>query len=122
VGRFGFNEGKSPQRTAYATGQYQHIGECELANLRSWIFGRCVRRLRSRRFRKLCLGRWRLDGFLFGGLLLFFLRGFLNLLHFIFFSHQKYSCVSPETENKLTIVVSMVQPATLGRFAMRPIR
>jgi hypothetical protein len=62
------------------------------------------------------LGRWRLGGLLFGGLLLFVLRGFLNLLHFIFFSHQKYSYGSPETENKLTIVPSMAQAPTLGRF------
>ena len=98
----GFNKAKRP-----ATGggtlraKCQHIGGCVLANLRSWIFRRCVRRLGSRYFRKLCLGRWWLAGLLFGGLLLlFFLRWFLNLLQLIVVRHHKHSSVSPETESE----------------------
>ena len=67
-----------------------------------WIFGRCFRyfrsrsfrsrSFRSRSFRNLLFGRWRLGWLLFGGLLLLlFLRRLLNVFHFIFVSHGKYS-------------------------------
>src|SRR5215469_9716408 len=60
-----------------------------------WILGRCFRCLRSLCFRNLRFGRRRLGWLLFGGLwlllLLLFLRWLLNLFHFIFVSHGKYS-------------------------------
>src|SRR5262245_14047225 len=88
---------KSPQRMMYVAGQ--HTGRCVPANLRCWIFGRCVRRLGSRCFRKLCLRRLWLGWLLLGGLLLLlFLRWFLDLLHLIVVRHYKHSCFSPETE------------------------
>ena len=55
----------------------------------------CFRCLRSLSFRNLRFGRRRLGWLLFGGLwlllLLLFLRWLLNLFHFIFVSHGKYS-------------------------------
>ena len=64
-----------------------------------WIFGRCFRCFGSLSFRNLLFGRWRLGCLLFGGLLLLlFLRRLLNLFHFIFVSHGKYSPLTTQTK------------------------